>query len=109
MGYLLLCIETHTDCTGTFPACRAGSAKDVLATKLRTGIHKAKFFNSVVFGKWRDKRDVSYISSEYKGELVTLENTREQLKEKPLRVMYHTRNIYMIDMYLQDYSVLSSE
>lgn len=73
------------------------SPKAVLVTKLRTGDHKAQFLNDAVIGKWCERRDVIYISSEYKSEMVTVENKRILLKEKSLSIMRYNKYMIGID------------
>lgn len=43
------------------------------------------------FGKWQDKRDVLYISTEFKNDIVTAQNRNGIIKEKPLPIVEYNK------------------
>lgn len=76
-------IEQKTFCTGTLRFNKTNTPQyDVVESKLKKGETIAKDFQGVMIRKWRDKRDVSYISTELKNNLALSKNRngKEQLK-----------------------------
>lgn len=48
-------------------------------------------------GKWRDKRDVLYISTEFPNEMTTYRNKRNQEKIKPIPILKYSKFMSGID------------
>ncbi|KAJ8933964.1 hypothetical protein NQ314_013679 [Rhamnusium bicolor] len=90
-------LDNQTFCTGTLRADRKGNPKDVVATKLPKGGTKAKYSNGIMIGKWKDKRDVLYISTEFPNTMVTFTNKRAQEKVKPLPILNYNKFMSGID------------
>lgn len=91
----LLNLRTH--CTGTLRSNRKDSPPDIILAKLKKGETKAAYKNGVVIGKWKDKRDVIYISTEFENEMVDSSNRRGQIKEKPLPIVQYNKYMSGID------------
>lgn len=53
-----------------------------------------------MIGKWKDKRDVTYISTEFENQMVEITNKRGVAKQKPLPIVEY--NKYMGGIDLQD-------
>lgn len=87
--------ETHT--TGTLRIDRRNSPTDVKQKKLMKGETIAKYANGVMIGKWKDKREVCYISNEYKNEMVDSANKRGQIRQKPLPIVQYNKFMSGID------------
>lgn len=51
----------------------------------------------MVIGKWRDKREVAYISTEFKNNLVVSTNKRGQNKTKPEPIVNYNKFMSGID------------
>lgn len=79
-------IEKNTFCTGTLRLNRKNTPKDVVISKLKKGETVARYSQGVMIGKWRDKRDVAYISTEFKNNMIISKNRngKEQLKPEPI-------------------------
>ncbi|KAJ8965325.1 hypothetical protein NQ314_004211, partial [Rhamnusium bicolor] len=90
-------LDNQTFCTGTLRADRKGNPKDVVATKLPKGGTKAKYSNGIMIGKWKDKRDVLYISTEFPNTMVTFTNKRAQEKVKPLPILNYNKFMSGVD------------
>ena len=71
-------MKTHS--TGTLKVDRKNSPAEVKSTKLKKGETIARYANGVIIGKWKDARDVTYISTEYKNELIEVENRRKHIQ-----------------------------
>lgn len=90
-------ISQSTFCTGTLRKDRKGSPKDIMQAKLKRGQTMAKYLDGVMIGKWFDKRDVTYISTEFKNEMEVVKNRRGVEKEKPLPIIHYNNNMGGID------------
>lgn len=79
-------IQQNTYCTGTLRSERKNTPIDVKQAKLKKGETIARYSQGVVIGKWKDKREVTYISTEFKNNIVVSTNRRgkEQLKPEPI-------------------------
>lgn len=86
-----------TYCTGTLRKNRKGNPPSVKDAKLKPGESKAQYLNGVVVGNWKDKREVLYISTEFKNELQECRNRRGQAKIKPLPIIKYNENMSGID------------
>ncbi|XP_035207528.1 piggyBac transposable element-derived protein 4-like [Stegodyphus dumicola] len=65
--------------------------------KLKKGQTVAKYANGVMIAKWQDKRDITYISNEYKNDMVEITNKRGEIKSKPLPVIQYNKFMAGID------------
>jgi hypothetical protein len=83
---LLQIIIKKTYCTGTLRSNRKRISEAIVKSKLKPGETKAMYSNGVLFGKWKDKRDVMYNSTEVKNNLILAKNKKgqEKLKPKPM-------------------------
>ncbi|XP_046677228.1 piggyBac transposable element-derived protein 4-like [Homalodisca vitripennis] len=87
----LLRHSTYT--TGTLRIDRLHTPPAVKAKALGKGETIANYAQSVMIGKWRDKRTVTYISTQYDNEMVQTTNRRNQKRTLPKPIMYY--NSYM--------------
>lgn len=78
--------EKKTFCTGTLRLNRKNTPQDVVESKLKKGETVARYPQGVMIGKWKDKRDVGYISTEFKNNLILTKNRngKEQFKPEPI-------------------------
>lgn len=76
-------LSRKTYCTGTLRIDRKNNPADVKQAKLKKGETIARYSNGVMIAKWKDNRDVLYISTEFRNNLITYFNKRQQEKEKP--------------------------
>lgn len=75
-------LSRATYCIGTLQLDRKQNSVDVKNTKLKKRESVARKLDGIMVEKWRDKREVPYISSEYNSEIVSFQNRRNQEKEK---------------------------
>lgn len=87
-------LNNQTYVTGTLRANRKGNPPEVLARKLKKG-EMVSQYNSrgICVTKWKDRREVLAISSEYNGELQEATNKRGQVKQKPQLINKY--NVFM--------------
>lgn len=66
-------------------------------TKLKKGEIKAQYANGVAVGKWRDKRDVVFISTEFQPEMVEITNRRGEINKKPEPIVKYNKFMSGVD------------
>ena len=98
-------MKTKTHCKGTLRVDRKNSPAIVKYTKLKKGETIARYSSGVMIGKWKDKREVTYISTEYKNDLVQAENKRKKVTFKPLPIIEY--NKFMSGVGRQDQRMVS--
>ncbi|KAG5878693.1 hypothetical protein JTB14_029760 [Gonioctena quinquepunctata] len=84
-------------CTGTIRVDRKSNPKDAKEAKLKKGETIACYSNGVMIAKWKDKRDVFYISTEYRNNFVNYFNKRQQEVKKPEAVIQYNNCMGRID------------
>lgn len=90
-------INHKTYCTGTLRSDRKGGPEKILKMKLKVGESKAQYSDGVMIGKWKDKRDVTYISTEFENQMVEITNKRGVAKQKPLPIVEYNKCMGGID------------
>lgn len=83
-------LEKKTYTTGTLRADRKRNPKTVTQAKIKKGETVAKYHKGVMCGKWRDKRTVVYLSTQYDNEMGTATNKRGEDREKPYPIIKGT-------------------
>ncbi|CAH1958879.1 unnamed protein product [Acanthoscelides obtectus] len=91
----LLSRKTHT--TGTLRKKRKGNPKAVVDCKLKKGEHVWRRSGDIHVSKWKDKRDVLFISTANNPELIEVPNKFGQLKMKPKAIADYNENMSGID------------
>lgn len=89
--------ERKTHCTGTIRKNRKTFPKEVSEKKLKKGETVAKYANGVMIGKWKDKRDVTYISNEFENNIAETTNKRGDVTSKPLPIIQYNKFMAGID------------
>ncbi|GIY76629.1 piggyBac transposable element-derived protein 4 [Caerostris darwini] len=89
--------DRKTHCTGTIEKNRNTFPKEVIEKNLKKGETVAMYANGVMIGKWKDKRDIIYISNEYKNDIVEKTYKRGERKSKPLPVIQYNKYMAGID------------
>lgn len=77
-------LSKNTYCTGALRQNRKYNPKDITSIKLKVGENVAKYTEKegVCVMKWRDRRDVLMISSEFENEMVEVTNRNWQSSNK---------------------------
>ncbi|RZB38861.1 DDE Tnp 1 7 domain containing protein, partial [Asbolus verrucosus] len=70
-----------TYCTGTLNAKRKGNPKEVLQEKLKKGEITTQYVKNIIIGKWKDKRDVLFISNEYNCTMIEYIDKRQYYRK----------------------------
>lgn len=73
--------------TGTLRIDRKHLPQEVKTAKLKKGETVARFSEGVMVAKWKDKRVVSFISTEHDNSMVMSSNRRKVQREKPLAIV----------------------
>lgn len=90
-------LDNKTHCTGTLRIDRKNNPPDVKEAKLKKGELIGRYSDGIMIGKWKDKRDVSYISTQFENKLVDCTNRRGQVKQKPQPIIYYNQFMSGID------------
>ena len=93
-------LKQNTHCTGTLRIDRKDCPTEVKQKKLKRGETIARYSGGILVGKWKDKRDVCYISNEYENTMLNVTNRRGDTREKPLPIIQY--NTYMAGVDRQD-------
>jgi hypothetical protein len=98
-------LDRNTYCTGTLRVNRKNTPRQVTTAKLKTGETVANYANRVLLAKWKDKRDVTFISTKFENRLVDYTDKRGNSKLKPLPILKYKNmgGIDRQDQYLSYY------
>lgn len=98
-SYDLACtlLSRNTYCTGTLRVNRKNNPVDVKQAHLKKGETIARHANGIMITKWKDNREVFYISTEFNNNLVKYFNRRRQEKEKPEAIIKYNSFMGGID------------
>lgn len=86
-----------TYCTGTLSSKRRYNPNDVITKKLKKGETIAKYSDCIMIGKWKNKRDVLYISNEYSNEMVDYLDKRNRNGQKPKAILHYNMHMRGVD------------
>lgn len=86
-----------TYCTGTLSSKRTNNPKDIVAKKLKKGESAAAYSNNIMVGKWKDRRDVLYISNEHNNDMVEIVDRRNRIKSKPAPILQYNKYMGGVD------------
>lgn len=90
-------LKKVTYTTGTLKSNRKNNPKDVINKKLKKGEYICMYTKEgICVLKWKDKRDVLMISSEFPYSMCEV-NTIKEIKEKPISVLKYNKNMSGID------------
>lgn len=90
-------LQRNTLCTGTLRSNRQNTPLDIKNAKLGKGETLARYANGVMIGKWRDKREVTYISTEFGNSMVEFENRRHEVQQKPHPILEYNKYMGGVD------------
>lgn len=95
-------LERKTYVTGTLRKNRKGNPKEVIAAKPKKG-EVVDYYSEdgVCVLKWRDKREVLMISSEFSGEMIDVPNRRGVVSRKPEMVSMYNQSMGGVDHFDQ--------
>lgn len=99
-------LSNNTYCTGTLRSKRKHNPAEVENKSLKKGELVGQYAEGVLIGKWRDKRNVLYISTQFENTLVTSINNRGQETEKPLPIVQynaHMKGVDRMDQFMSYY------
>lgn len=87
----------NTYCTGTLNSIRKSNPKELITKKIKKGETAAVYSDNIMVAKWKDKRDVLYISNEHGNEMVEFVNKRNQNKQKPAPIFHYNKFMGGVD------------
>ncbi|KAF0688035.1 piggyBac transposable element-derived protein 4-like, partial [Aphis craccivora] len=96
LAHKLLLKQTY--CTGTLRMNRKNNPKEVTSKKLKTGELISKYTNDgICVFKWKDKREVLGLSTEWKADLENVKNRKGDEKEKPVPIINYNKFMSGVD------------
>jgi len=76
---------------------RVNTPKDVVNAKLEVEETVSKYSNNAMIGKWKDKMEVTYISSEFQNDTVPTTNRKGRETLKSLTIKHYNKFMSGID------------
>ncbi|XP_015431440.1 PREDICTED: piggyBac transposable element-derived protein 4-like [Dufourea novaeangliae] len=90
-------LDAKTYCTGTLRKLRKGNNLNVVTGKLAKGEIISRHKNNIMMGKFREKREVLFISSEFNADFIELENKRQERYKTLLALQKYNEFMIGID------------
>ncbi|XP_046671370.1 piggyBac transposable element-derived protein 4-like [Homalodisca vitripennis] len=90
-------LANDTYCTGTLRANRKHIPDVVKSTVLHKGESIARYSNGVMCAKWKNQREVMYISTEFDNEQVEFVGKGDQKKSKPHAIVKYNSHMSGVD------------
>uniref|UniRef100_A0A1B6DFG4 Uncharacterized protein n=1 Tax=Clastoptera arizonana TaxID=38151 RepID=A0A1B6DFG4_9HEMI len=90
-------LSKKTYCTGPLCMTRKFCPPEVKTQLLPKGQTLARYADGVMIGKWRDRRYVSYISTEHENEMVEFVDRRGHSVKKPLPIVKYNAFMKGVD------------
>lgn len=90
-------LDRKTLCSGTLRLDRKDLPAEIKSAKLAKGETMALYSEGVMVGLWRDKRQVSYVSTEFGNDMIRDFNRRGLEKEKPEAIVMYNKYMGGVD------------
>ncbi|XP_063380254.1 piggyBac transposable element-derived protein 4-like [Cydia fagiglandana] len=97
-GLATTLLDMNTYCTGTLNKKRKDNPSEVNSKKLKKGENISRYRNGVHIGKWKDKRELNYISTQFVDQMQELTNKRGNVVSKPLAIVQYNQNMSAVDL-----------
>ncbi|XP_011146244.2 piggyBac transposable element-derived protein 4-like isoform X2 [Harpegnathos saltator] len=91
-------LEQNTYCTGTLNKKRKENPPSIITEKLKKGENISQCRNGVHVGKWKDKREINYITTEFPDEMQEVTTRRGNVAMKPAAIINYNRNMSSVDL-----------
>ena len=102
-------LTNSTYCTGTLNVKRRGIPVEIKSAQLQPGETIEKYQKGILVGKWRDKRPILYLSTEFENTMTEFENRRGKKLTKPLPILEYNKYMGGVDHKDQMLSYYSCE
>ncbi|XP_046681277.1 piggyBac transposable element-derived protein 4-like [Homalodisca vitripennis] len=90
-------LDRKTYTTGTLRAKRKNTPSEVVETKLARGEVTCYYADGVAIGKWHDKRDVRFISTEHVLDMEECKNKQGETTMKPTAIVEYNKYMKGVD------------
>lgn len=90
-------LSEKTYCTGTMRSDRKHVPLDLKTARLARGEKAERYANGVLIGKWCDKRQVLYLSTEFENDWAISNNRYNQPRQKPLPIVQYNAHMKGVD------------
>ncbi|XP_014484873.1 PREDICTED: piggyBac transposable element-derived protein 4-like isoform X2 [Dinoponera quadriceps] len=91
-------LEQNTYCTGTLNKKHKDNPNSIITKKLKKGENVSQCRNGVHIGKWKDKREINYISTEFPDEMQEVITRRGTVATKPAAIINYNKNMSGVDL-----------
>nr|XP_022900680.1 piggyBac transposable element-derived protein 4-like [Onthophagus taurus] len=91
-------LDQNTYCTGTLNKKRKDNPNSIMTKKIKKGENVSQCRNGVHIGKWKDKREINYISTEFSNEMQEVTTRRGTVTTKPAAIINFNKNMSGIDL-----------
>lgn len=92
--------DNKTHCTGILQSGRQKIPIDVISAKLKKRETVATYAQGIMTAKWKDRREVLYISNVYNDTMVEMKNKRKEKVSEPLSIVQYNKYIKNADEYI---------
>lgn len=104
LAHKLLLKQTY--CTGTLRINRKNNPKEITNNQLKTGELISKYTNDgICVFKWKDKREVLGLSTEWQADLENVKNRKGDEKEKPVPIINYNKFMSGVDRQFRCYHI----
>lgn len=93
-------LDNQTYCTGTLRKDLKENPTDISKKNLKKGENVALCKDGVIVGKWKDKRPVMYVTTEFATEMMQVTNKRGQTTDKPVPIIKYNEFMSGNSMFL---------
>lgn len=94
-------LRNRTYCTGTLKIDRKYLPQEVTSARLGKGETIERYAEGILVAKWRDKRPVLYVSTEFENNMCVSRNKRGQERVKPLPIIHYNAEMSGVDRHDQ--------
>ncbi|XP_015922720.2 piggyBac transposable element-derived protein 4-like [Parasteatoda tepidariorum] len=91
-------LEQNTYCTGTLSKKRNDNPNCIFAKKLKKGDNVSQCHNGVHVGKWKDRKEINYISTEFPNKMQEVITRHGTMRTKPVAIINYNKNMSGIDL-----------
>lgn len=90
-------LSRDTYCTGTVRQDRKFLPQEVKSAKLKKGQTIERYAQGIMVAKWKDKRVVTYMSTEFENTMAISNNRHGQPRSKPLPIIHYNAEMKGVD------------
>lgn len=94
-------LEQNTYCTFALNKKHRGNLNNIITKKLKKGENVSQCCNGIHIGKWKDKREINYISTEFPDKMQEVTIRRGTVAVKPAAIINYNKHMCGVDLHDQ--------